>query len=438
MSIDHTPLYNLNAVLKKTGLKADLLRAWERRYQLPTPQRSTGGHRLYSAYDIEILKWLRTRQVEGLSISRAVDLWQEIVQSGCDPLISYNRSEAGSVEIPSSQDTRLDHLSNRWLEACLAFDDRQSEDALNQAFALYPVETVCLEILQPGLGLLGQAWYKGQASVQQEHFASALATRRLETLISATPAPTRRQTVLVGCPPAEWHTLPILMFSLFVRRRGLKVIYLGANIPALQIAETAAAIQPDLVVLAAQQLTSAASLQALAVSLQKLKLPLAYGGLIFNRIPSLRQRISGHFLGESLEEGLQTVENLLADLVPAPTALQVEDSTRRTARLFQDYRPLIERELAREIQRAGLEYNYIEEASLHFTNGLAAALDLGDISLLEADLNWVDQLHLGQQIPGERLIYFLNAYQRVLLKLTGEDSAAIVGWMDDYLSRYQP
>ena len=438
MSIDHTPLYNVNAVLKKTGLKADLLRAWERRYQLPTPQRSTGGHRLYSAYDIEILKWLRTRQVEGLSISRAVDLWQEIVQSGCDPLVSYNRSEAGSVEIPSSQDTRLDHLSNRWLEACLAFDDRQAEDALNQAFALYPVETVCLEILQPGLGLLGQAWYKGQASVQQEHFASALATRRLETLISATPAPTRRQTVLVGCPPTEWHTLPILMFSLFVRRRGLKVIYLGANIPALQIAETAAAIQPDLVVLAAQQLTSAASLQALAVSLQKLQLPLAYGGLIFNRIPSLRQRISGHFLGESLEEGLQTVENLLADPVPAPTALQVEDSTRRTARLFQDYRPLIERELAREIQRAGLEYNYIEEASLHFTNGLAAALDLGEISLLEADLNWVDQLHLGQQIPGERLIYFLNAYQRVLLKLTGEDSAAIVGWMDDYLSRYQP
>jgi hypothetical protein len=228
------------------------------------------------------------------------------------------------------------------------------------------------------------------------------------------------------------------MFSLFVRRRGLKVIYLGANIPALQIAETAAAIQPDLVVLAAQQLTSAASLQALAVSLQKLHLPLAYGGLIFNRIPSLRQRISGHFLGESLEEGLQTVENLLAEPQPAPITLQVEDSTRQTARLFQEYRPLIERELAREIQRVGLDYNYIEEASMHFSNGLAAALDLGDISLLEADLNWVDQLHLGQQIPGERLTYFLKAYQRVLLKLTGEDSAAIIGWMDDYLSRYQP
>lgn len=438
MAIDRTPLFNLNAVLKETGLKADVLRAWERRYQLPTPQRSAGGHRLYSAYDIEILKWLRTRQAEGLSISRAVDLWQEIVQSGRDPLVSYNRAEAVSVEIPSPQDTRLDHLRHRWLEACMAFDDRQAEDALNQAFALYPVETVCLEILQPGLGLLGQAWYQGQASVQQEHFASALATRRLETLISATPAPTRRQTVLVGCPPAEWHTLPILMFSLFVRRRGLKVIYLGANIPALQIAETAAAIQPDLVVLAAQQLTSAASLQALAVSLQKLHLPLAYGGLIFNRIPSLRQRISGHFLGESLEEGLQTVENLLAEPQPAPIVLQVEDYTRRTARLFQEYRPLIERELAREIQRVGLDYNYIEEASMHFSNGLAAALDLGDISLLEADLNWVDQLHLGQQIPGERLTYFLKAYQRVLLKLTGKDSAAIIGWMDDYLSRYQP
>src|SRR5215208_7309322 len=81
-----TPAFNLKVVLKETGLAADTLRAWERRYGLPIPQRSAGGHRLYSQRDIETIKWLLKRQAEGLSISRAVDLWNEQLASGSDPL----------------------------------------------------------------------------------------------------------------------------------------------------------------------------------------------------------------------------------------------------------------------------------------------------------------------------------------------------------------
>jgi DNA-binding transcriptional MerR regulator len=58
-----TPTFNLKAVLKETGLKPDTLRAWERRYGLPQPERSPGGHRLYSQRDIDIIKWLMTRLV---------------------------------------------------------------------------------------------------------------------------------------------------------------------------------------------------------------------------------------------------------------------------------------------------------------------------------------------------------------------------------------
>ena len=73
-----TPIFNLKAVVQETGLKPDTLRAWERRYGLPEPQRTASGHRLYTQRDIAILKWLIDRQVEGLSISRAVALWHEL------------------------------------------------------------------------------------------------------------------------------------------------------------------------------------------------------------------------------------------------------------------------------------------------------------------------------------------------------------------------
>src|SRR5512145_744383 len=94
-TISHSPSYNLQAVLKETGLKADVLRAWERRYELPKPQRTPGGHRLYSEYDIETIKWLRARREEGLSISRAVELWKEIVHAGSDPIVKH--ASAGSA-----------------------------------------------------------------------------------------------------------------------------------------------------------------------------------------------------------------------------------------------------------------------------------------------------------------------------------------------------
>jgi DNA-binding transcriptional MerR regulator len=55
-TLSKKPLFNLSMVLQETGIKADTLRAWERRYQLPAPSRTEGGHRLFSAYDIETIK----------------------------------------------------------------------------------------------------------------------------------------------------------------------------------------------------------------------------------------------------------------------------------------------------------------------------------------------------------------------------------------------
>src|SRR4026207_2567412 len=90
--VSTTPAYNLKVVLKETGLAADTLRAWERRYGLPVPHRTPGGHRLYSQRDIETIKWLINRQAEGLSISHAVDLWNEQLASGSDPLAGISAS----------------------------------------------------------------------------------------------------------------------------------------------------------------------------------------------------------------------------------------------------------------------------------------------------------------------------------------------------------
>src|ERR671929_2299579 len=69
-----SPIFNTKAVARETGVPADTFRAWERRYGVPRPQRTPGGHRLYSERDIAIIRWLRDRTDEGMNISHAVML----------------------------------------------------------------------------------------------------------------------------------------------------------------------------------------------------------------------------------------------------------------------------------------------------------------------------------------------------------------------------
>ncbi|MBK8046210.1 MAG: MerR family transcriptional regulator [Anaerolineales bacterium] len=229
---DTTPTFNLKAVVRETGLKPDTLRAWERRYGVPTPQRTDSGHRLYSQHDIDILKWLLARQNEGMSISRAIELWHRLELDGVDPLhaTAPPGAQRGAeprpnlVSIPErpalGESDVVGSLRQSWINACLAFDELQAEQLLAQAFAYFPLETVTVEIIQKALALIGEGWYRGKVTVQQEHFASALAVRRIESLLASTPAPTRPGRILVGCPPEEEHTLCHSCFRYFCGAAG--------------------------------------------------------------------------------------------------------------------------------------------------------------------------------------------------------------------------
>jgi methanogenic corrinoid protein MtbC1 len=142
-------------------------------------------------------------------------------------------------------------------------------------------------------------------SVQHEHFASGLAIRRLDTLLSASPAPTRNQSIIVGCPPNEWHTFTPLLLALLLRRRGFSVVYLGANVPRQQFTEAVRNAKADLVVLIAQHLISAATLKYTSFALSGQKIPVAFGGRIFNLRPQLSDTIAGYFLGNDVFGALE-------------------------------------------------------------------------------------------------------------------------------------
>jgi methanogenic corrinoid protein MtbC1 len=429
-------LYNLSLVLNETGLKPDVLRAWERRYDLPKPQRSSGGHRLYSRQDISTIKWLQTRQAEGISIKHATDLWKKLVIAGQDPIKDYKRGGAHAQDLSPVEGVQLDVMRNKWLEACLAFNRHQADDILNEAFALYPIERICVEILQQGLSEVGERWYRGSVTVQQEHFVSAQVMRRVESLINATPDPTREKTILVGCAPGELHTYPSLFLSLMLRRRGYKVIDLGADIPLDQLQPTIATIQPDLVLMVAQQLTTAASILKIAQHLKGWGIKFAYGGLAFNRIPALRPLIPANFLGLELAGSLVTIEGLLSGAQNPPEIQNPVDFREAMLIHYQQSRPHMELILFGEMQKAGLSIGQINEVNTYLGDRISAALAFGEPALIEPDLEWLRGLFSTRKLPVDLLTNYLEHYNQALQKEMGETGEPIVQWMKTLVTNW--
>jgi DNA-binding transcriptional MerR regulator len=411
--IGEEPFFNLKAVIRQTGLKPDTLRAWERRYGMPLPERSPGGHRLYSQHDISAIKWLMARQQEGMSIKRAVELWRQIEREGRDPLRSATplAAEGAPPLALRAKDGTVAELRESWRAACLAYDERTAEQILAQAFALYAPETVGLKLLQKAMAQIGTGWYEGNVTVQQEHFCSALAIRRVEALIMAAPPPTRPGRILAACPAEEHHTFGLLLMVWLLRRRGWEVIYLGADVPAERLEITVAATHPQLMILAAQQLRSAATLLDTARILKEKQVPLAYGGLIFNLLPALHERIPGHFLGGRLESAPQTAESLLSAPRAVPVVKAVPDSYHQARQHF--------------IERVGLIEAQLDEA----WHGM------GIMNYLGADIDWLVGLLKNHGIPGEALHNYLATYYEAASQQLGEQGRPIVAWLGRLSSR---
>jgi methanogenic corrinoid protein MtbC1 len=428
-----TPTFNLKVVLKETGLAADTLRAWERRYGLPSPNRTAGGHRLYSQRDIETIKWLMKRQAEGLSISRAVDLWNEQTASGTDPLAgSAQQASLTSLAVPMqypTADTTLDTLRTRWVEACLQFSESAAEQVLNQAFSMFPVESVCMDVLQKGMSEIGERWYQNQANVQQEHFASSLAMRRLDALLSASPLPTRDQTVVVGCPADEWHTFTPLLLALLLRRRGLNVIYLGANVPSEQFTNAVKDLRVDLVVLVAQQLMTAATLQRAALVLSSTNIPVAFGGRIFSIHHELAKYISGSFLGDSLPEAVEHIESLLGHKVKRVEALVASPSHTAAHQAFVSKRGQIELTFKQLLEPLAISPEDIRTGMHFLGENITAALQLGDTSYVSTEVEWLKMLLQSYTSDSRQLIHFMETYSEAVNKNINGQGKPIFEWL---------
>jgi MerR family transcriptional regulator, light-induced transcriptional regulator len=236
----------IGELARRTGASPELLRAWERRYDLLRPTRSQGGFRLYTAADEARIRRMREYLARGVAAAEAARLAVEAEPAGPEATAAASAVPDPVTTVPASP---LQAAARDLTAALEQFEEEQANAVLDRLLAVYRTETILRDLLIPYLHDLGERWAGGEVTVAQEHFASNLLRGRLLGLARGW-GQGRGPAAVLACLPGEQHDLGLLAFGITLHRRGWRIIYLGPDTPIATIRHAAGAIAPSLIVLA--------------------------------------------------------------------------------------------------------------------------------------------------------------------------------------------
>jgi DNA-binding transcriptional MerR regulator len=219
-------MYTIKEAAHRAGVSVPLLRAWERRYGVVRPVRTPSGYRLYDDEAIARVRAMHQLIESGWTASQAA---LHLETNGVPG--ATIAGEAPNAEPKVGDDAELERLTRAFVDAAASFDEPSVEAVVDELFSPGSFERVVDDRVMPALRALGDAWAAGRVAVGGEHVASHAVLRRLSAAFEAAGRGAGGPPVLVGLPPGSRHEIGALAFATTVRRRGLPVTYLGADVP---------------------------------------------------------------------------------------------------------------------------------------------------------------------------------------------------------------
>jgi methanogenic corrinoid protein MtbC1 len=221
-------LLSIGALARATGVPPETLRTWERRYGFPPAERTITGHRRYTVATLERLRLVRAVVRLGHRASVALNASEPELQA----LLTQGEHAASGSDDPSESDV-LAH----WIELIRRFDGRGLDRELRSALASLGASRFLAERIAPLLHDIGERWSNSDVGVRHEHFASErlneFLMRHWQPLSDSASGP----IAVCATPSGERHALGLQMVAFTLALHNLRVIYLGADIPAEEIVQ---------------------------------------------------------------------------------------------------------------------------------------------------------------------------------------------------------
>lgn len=217
-------LISVGKAAKATGISADTLRVWERRYPKLRPLRLPSGHRRYTA---EQVRWLRL-------IGEAMDHGHRpaalLAKSATEltRLLKEPRS-AQPARAAASRDTA------RLIELGASFRGREFRKALHDARRGLDVHGFLSRRVGPLLVGMGERWERGKLDICGEHYISELVEDYLRKLRGTVAVNESAPWIILATLPGERHVLGLHMAAVLCAREGMNVHFLGREAPVEHI-----------------------------------------------------------------------------------------------------------------------------------------------------------------------------------------------------------
>lgn len=289
--------YRIAQVEQMTGVGTHTLRAWERRYGVPAPDRTGGRQRMYSMADIDLIRRMHQLSQQGVPLSRAAEI---------------GRREAGEREGRGDGAAVVAGISSGLTGALLTWDEALASDVWTSAIDRLDLVTAFERVIIPAMREVGDAWHAGRITVAQEHFATNFVRARLD-LLSRQVIPLREApSVLFACLAGEHHEIGLLMLAVMCRFQGLRTIYLGQDVPDDALIRTAEDSQPEVLALNAGTVEGARRMPEI-VGAVRAAAPLTdvvFGGWAFESDAALRAVDGAHYGGGDLQTAMALISRL--------------------------------------------------------------------------------------------------------------------------------
>jgi DNA-binding transcriptional MerR regulator len=221
--------FSIGDVSDATGLSAETLRIWERRYGRPRPERLPSGHRRFTGGQV---RWLR-RVAEALARGHRPGEVVPLGERELDRLL-----EPGKETVVEAEARALLDLAHR-------FDRRGLLDRLRRRWDPDRYLAFLSDDLGVFLRVLGRAWADGEIDVRHEHFVSEVVEDLIRSLRMGHPPCDGPPRVLLTTLAGETHGLGLQMCALVCAARQVACRVLGVDLPSVEIVRAVSDLRPS-------------------------------------------------------------------------------------------------------------------------------------------------------------------------------------------------
>jgi DNA-binding transcriptional MerR regulator len=224
--------YTIKDLENLTGVKAHTIRIWEQRYGFLKPQRTDTNIRYYNSEELKKILNIALLNKYGYKISHIDRMGEQDIR---DKILSLSQAEA-----------QTERIINELVQFMIDMDLDSFEDTLDTYIRARGIEKSISQIIFPFMERIGMLWLTDHINPAQEHLVTNIIRQKLIVGIDSIVSHVNVEAhVLLFLPEGEYHELGLLYMNYLLRNRGIRTLYLGANVPIDDVEYVVRLRKPD-------------------------------------------------------------------------------------------------------------------------------------------------------------------------------------------------